>query len=109
MGGRQPLNYPPKPITNTGKPLTRSRKWRSVGAIRKRWKRPARTYTSMVAIWSVYRWRASDMGWSITLKSGITCEHPHHRVSPAQKQQVYEGNARRVFGRLDAQLKAQGR
>ena len=30
-------------------------------------------------------------------------------LSAAQKQQVYEGNARRVFGRLDAHLKAQGR
>ena len=30
------------------------------------------------------------------------------RLTPAQKQQVYEGNARRVFGRLDARLKAKG-
>ena len=30
-------------------------------------------------------------------------------LSAAQKQQVYEGNARRVFARLDAQLKAKGR
>ena len=29
-------------------------------------------------------------------------------LTPAQKQQVYEGNARRVFGRLDAHLKAKG-
>jgi 4-oxalmesaconate hydratase len=28
------------------------------------------------------------------------------QLSAAQKQLVYEGNARRVFGRLDAQLKA---
>ncbi len=30
------------------------------------------------------------------------------QLSPAQKAQIYEGNARRVFGRLDAQLKAKG-
>ena len=29
-------------------------------------------------------------------------------LTPAQKQQVYEGNARRVFGRLDQALKAKG-
>ena len=28
------------------------------------------------------------------------------QLSPAQKQQIYEGNARRVFPRLDALLKA---
>ncbi|MEP7280910.1 MAG: amidohydrolase family protein [Rubrivivax sp.] len=31
------------------------------------------------------------------------------RLTPAQKQQVYEGNARRVYPRLDAALKARGR
>ena len=30
------------------------------------------------------------------------------QLSAAQKQMVYEGNARRVFGRLDAQLKSKG-
>jgi 4-oxalmesaconate hydratase len=30
------------------------------------------------------------------------------RLSPAQKQQIYEGNARRVYPRLDAALKAKG-
>ena len=30
------------------------------------------------------------------------------QLSPAQKQQIYEGNARRVFPRLDALLKARG-
>ena len=29
-------------------------------------------------------------------------------LSAGQKQQVYEGNARRVFARLDKQLKAKG-
>jgi 4-oxalmesaconate hydratase len=31
------------------------------------------------------------------------------QLSAAQKQQVYEGNARRVFARLDAALKQRGR
>jgi 4-oxalmesaconate hydratase len=31
------------------------------------------------------------------------------QLTPAQKQQIYEGNARRVYPRLDAALKAQGR
>jgi 4-oxalmesaconate hydratase len=31
------------------------------------------------------------------------------QLSQAQKQQVYEGNARRVFPRLDAALKQGGR
>jgi 4-oxalmesaconate hydratase len=30
------------------------------------------------------------------------------QLSAAQKQQIYEGNARRVFSRLDKQLKAKG-
>jgi 4-oxalmesaconate hydratase len=30
------------------------------------------------------------------------------QLSEAQKHQIYEGNARRVFGRLDAALKAKG-
>jgi len=30
------------------------------------------------------------------------------QLSPAQKQQIYEGNARRVYPRLDAALKAKG-
>jgi 4-oxalmesaconate hydratase len=30
------------------------------------------------------------------------------QLSAAQKQMVYEGNARRVFGRLDRQLKSKG-
>jgi 4-oxalmesaconate hydratase len=30
-------------------------------------------------------------------------------LSPAQRQQIYEGNARRVYPRLDLALKAQGR
>lgn len=30
-------------------------------------------------------------------------------LTPAQRQQIYEGNARRVFPRLDAALRAQGR
>jgi 4-oxalmesaconate hydratase len=31
------------------------------------------------------------------------------QLTPAQKHQIYEGNARRVYPRLDAALKAQGR
>ena len=31
------------------------------------------------------------------------------QLTPAQKQQIYEGNARRVYPRLDAALKTQGR
>ena len=31
------------------------------------------------------------------------------QLTPAQKQQIYEGNARRVYPRLDAALKARGR
>jgi 4-oxalmesaconate hydratase len=31
------------------------------------------------------------------------------RLTPAEKQMVYEGNARRVYPRLDAALAAQGR
>ncbi|MEO7245208.1 MAG: amidohydrolase family protein, partial [Rubrivivax sp.] len=31
------------------------------------------------------------------------------RLTPAQKHQVYEGNARRVYPRLDAALKSRGR
>ncbi len=52
---------------------------------------------------------------------GIDPESGHHyddtkryieastQLTPEQKQQVYEGNARRVFPRLDAALKRQGR
>ena len=32
-----------------------------------------------------------------------------HQLSHAQKQQIYEGNARRVFPRLDAALKKKGK
>jgi 4-oxalmesaconate hydratase len=31
------------------------------------------------------------------------------QLSPAQKQQIFEGNARRVYPRLDAALKQRGR
>jgi 4-oxalmesaconate hydratase len=30
------------------------------------------------------------------------------QLTPAQKQQIYEGNARRVYPRLDKALKAKG-
>ena len=33
----------------------------------------------------------------------------HQQLSAAQRHQIYEGNARRVFPRLDAALKAKGR
>ena len=31
------------------------------------------------------------------------------KLTPEQRHQIYEGNARRVFPRLDAALKAQGK
>jgi 4-oxalmesaconate hydratase len=51
---------------------------------------------------------------------GIDPETGHHfddtrryvdaaRIESAQRRQIYEGNARRVYPRLDAALKAKGR
>ena len=51
---------------------------------------------------------------------GIDPETSHHyddtrryieaspRLTPAQRSQIYEGNARRIYPRLDAALKQQG-
>ena len=45
---------------------------------------------------------------AVFANAGVLFMGPHETITPAQKQQVFEGNARRVFPRLDAALKAKG-
>ena len=67
-------------------------------AIRHRLDVPARVKDSL---------RNNPLGWvGGSLAAGLAAST---LLSPEQKQQIYEGNARRVYPRLDQALRARGR